>query len=388
MSDSDALLKMVYFDEDTVHEQMLDIQKLKALHESATGLRPNIFGLLCYSLGWISGIIMLLIKGKDRFIRFHAWQSIMVFGILTVPITVLNLLTLNNSVLYWTLLILYWIIVISSLSLWVLLMFRAYQGHGYRLRMVGDIATTLSQTWGSLANDKMRFAAVAARGRNAVVESPESEWKTQQDGNGLRVVLNEVVKSIIVLGETRDPYTAAHQQRVAQLACAIAREMGISDDRIEGLQIMGIIHDIGKVAVPAEILSKPGRLSSYEFGIIKTHPEIAYNIVKGLEFPWPVAEAIFQHHERLNGSGYPRGISGDDIMLEAKILGVADVVEAMASHRPYRPALGIDKALEEIAQNRGILYDASVVDACLRLVAEKGFKFDEEKSSSVSHIGT
>ncbi|MGA7678435.1 MAG: HD domain-containing phosphohydrolase [Dehalococcoidia bacterium] len=388
MSDSDTLLKIVYFNKDTIHEQMIDIQKLKALRESATRLRPNIFGLLCYSLGWISGIIMLLIKGKDRFVRFHAWQSIIVFGILTVPITVLNLLTLTDSVLYWTLFILYWIIVTSSLCLWISLMFRAYQGHAYQLRMVGNIATSLSQTWGSLANDKVRFSDVAARGRNAVIESPESERKTQQDANGLRVMLNEAVKSIIVLGETRDPYTAAHQQRVAQLACAIAREVGISDDRIEGLQVMGNIHDIGKVTVPAEILSKPGRLNIYEFGIIKTHPGVAYNIVKGLEFPWPVAQAVFQHHERLNGSGYPRGISGDDIILEAKILGVADVVEAMASHRPYRPALGINKALEEISQNRGILYDASVVDACLRLVAEKGFKFNEEKSSSASHIGT
>jgi uncharacterized membrane protein len=376
MPASDSLLKTVYFNKEITHEQPIDIQKLKVLRESATRLRPNIFGLLCYLLGWISGIIMLLTKGKDRFVRFHAWQSIIVFGILAVPIAVLNLLILTDSVLYWFLFILYWIIVTFSLCLWISLMFRAYQGHTYQLHIVGNIATNLSQTWGSLANDEVRFSAVAEEGRNEVNKAPGSEWKTQQDASGLRTMLNEAVKSIIVLGETRDPYTAAHQQRVAKFACAIAREMGLSDERIEGLQVMGTIHDIGKVAVPAEILSKPGRLSSYEFGIIKTHPEVAYDIVKGLEFPWPVAQAVFQHHERLNGSGYPQGISGDNIVFEAKILGVADVVEAMASHRPYRPALGISKALEEISQNRGTLYDASVVDACMRLITEKGFEFN------------
>ncbi len=376
MSDSASFLKTVHFNKEIIHEQTRDSQKLKVLPESATKLRPNICGLLCYLLGWISGIIMLLTKGKDGFVRFHAWQSIIVFGILTLPITVLNLFTFTDPILYWSFFILYWIIVTFSLFLWVSLMFRAYHGRTYQLGIVGNIATSLSQTWGSLANDEVRFSAVAERGRNPEIESPESKRETKQDADGLRMMLNEVVKSIIVLGETRDPYTAAHQHRVAQFACAIAREMGISNERIEGLQVMGTIHDIGKVAVPAEILSKPGRLSSYEFGIIKAHPEVAYNIVKGLKFPWPVAQAVFQHHERLNGTGYPQGISGDDIVFEAKILGVADVVEAMASHRPYRPALGISKALEEISQNRGVLYDAGVVDACMRLVAEKGFKFN------------
>lgn len=387
MRASNVLLKTINFNKEIAQEQTTGIQKLKLLHESADGLRPNISGLLCYFLGWISGIIMLLIKGKDGFVRFHAWQSIIVFGILTIPITVLNLLTLTGSILYLFLIILYWIIVASSLYLWIFLMFRAYQGRVYRLHIVGNIASNLSQTWGSLANEKAKLSSAAEISIAKEAKSSEAELKIQQNVEGLRGMLNEAVKSIIVLGEIRDPYTATHQQQVAQFACAIAREMGLSNDRIEGIHVMGAIHDIGKVAVPAEILSKPGRLNNYEFGIIRTHPEVAQNVVKGLEFPWPVAKAIFQHHERLNGTGYPQGISGDDIIVEAKILGVADVVEAMASHRPYRPSLGISKALEEISKNRNILYDANVVDACLRLFAGKNSRFNEGKGSLLSYIG-
>lgn len=175
--------------------------------------------------------------------------------------------------------------------------------------------------------------------------------------------------------ETRDPYTAGHQLKVSELATAIAREMKLTEDRIEGIRIASLIHDIGKVSIPAEILSNPTKLNEIEYGLIKNHSQIGYDILKTIDFPWPVAQIVLQHHEKLDGSGYPQGLKGNKILLEAKIMGVADVVEAMSSHRPYRPALGIDKALEEISQNRGILYDPEVVDTCLKLFKEKGFKF-------------
>ena len=175
--------------------------------------------------------------------------------------------------------------------------------------------------------------------------------------------------------EMRNPYTAGHQRQVAQLACAIAQEMGFPAERVEGMRVLGCLHDIGKIAIPAEILSKPGKLSEMEFPLIQDHPRAGYEIIKDIDFPFPLAEGILQHHERLNGSGYPLGISGPDIILEARILGVADVVEAMASHRPYRGALGIDKALAEISRNRGILYDPEIVDICTKLFTEKGFSF-------------
>jgi putative nucleotidyltransferase with HDIG domain len=176
--------------------------------------------------------------------------------------------------------------------------------------------------------------------------------------------------------EMRDPYTAGHQLRVAQLACALGQEMGLSQDQLEGIRVMGFLHDIGKIGIPAEILNKPGRLNEVEANLVKTHAGIGYAILKDLEFPWPVAQAILQHHERLDGSGYPSGLADRQIILEARILAVADVVEAMASFRPYRPAVGIDVAMKEISRNRGRLYDPEVVDVCLRLFKEKGFKFD------------
>ena len=155
----------------------------------------------------------------------------------------------------------------------------------------------------------------------------------------------------------------------------MATDMGLTDDQVEGVRITASLHDIGKIGVPAEILSKPGRLIDIEFNLIKNHPQTGYELLKDIEFPWPVAQIVLQHHERMDGSGYPQGLKSEDILLEARILAVADVVEAMASHRPYRAALGIEAALEEISKNEGILYDAEVVDACLKLFTEKGFKF-------------
>jgi len=186
-----------------------------------------------------------------------------------------------------------------------------------------------------------------------------------------------IIRVMVSIVEMRDPYTANHQKRVTDLAHALTTEMGLSKGEIDGVHMAASIHDIGKISVPAETLSKPSRLSKNEFDMIKEHPEVGYNILKGIAFPWPVAQIVLQHHERLDGSGYPQKLSAEEIVLEARVLGVADVVEAMASHRPYRPALGIDKALEEISKNRGVLYDTRVVDACLKLFYEKGFKFKE-----------
>jgi len=176
--------------------------------------------------------------------------------------------------------------------------------------------------------------------------------------------------------EVKDPYTAGHQQRVSQLTTAISKELNLSPDKIEGIRIASLLHDIGKISVPTEILSKTTKLSDIEFSLIKVHSQIGYDILKAIDFSYPVANIVLQHHEKINGSGYPGRLRGDEILLEAKIICVADVVEAISSHRPYRPALGTDKALEEISQNRGILYEPEVVDVCLKLFKEKGFKFE------------
>ncbi|HUX25055.1 MAG TPA: HD domain-containing phosphohydrolase [Burkholderiales bacterium] len=175
--------------------------------------------------------------------------------------------------------------------------------------------------------------------------------------------------------ETRDAYTAGHQRRVAELVLAIARELNMPEDDIHAAHLAALVHDLGKIQVPAEILSKPGKLLPVEFELIKYHPTSGYNILKDVDFPWPIAEIVYQHHERLDGSGYPRGLKGDELLLAAKILAVADTIEAMSSHRPYRAALGIDKALAEIEQGRGSLYDAGAVDACVKLFQEHRFAF-------------
>jgi HD-GYP domain-containing protein (c-di-GMP phosphodiesterase class II) len=174
--------------------------------------------------------------------------------------------------------------------------------------------------------------------------------------------------------EIRDPYTAGHQIRSADLARAIATEMGLAQEKIDGIRMASSIHDIGKLSIPAEILSKPTRLTELEFSLIKEHSRSGYEMLKDVESPWPLAEIVYQHHERMDGSGYPRNLKGDDILMEARIMAVVDVVESMASHRPYRPALGIEAALDEIAKNKGILYDNTVADACLRLFREKGYQ--------------
>jgi PAS domain S-box-containing protein/putative nucleotidyltransferase with HDIG domain len=204
----------------------------------------------------------------------------------------------------------------------------------------------------------------------------QAEQALQKSYHQVRETLITTVNTLSSTAEMRDPYTAGHQRRVTILACAIAEEMGITQEQFDGLRLAGLIHDIGKIAVPVEILSRPGRIGETEFNIIMTHPQAGCNLLREIEFPWPVAQIVLQHHERMDGSGYPRGLRDGGIILEARILAVADVVEAMASHRPYRPALGIEAALAEITNNKGILYDHDVVDSCLRLFIEKGFTIE------------
>lgn len=208
---------------------------------------------------------------------------------------------------------------------------------------------------------------------NRIKTEKELKLRTKK----LQEALEATVQAMAFTIETRDPYTAGHQRRVTRLACAIAEEMGLAEDKIEGLRMAGDLHDIGKISVPAEILSKPGPISEVEYNLIKTHPQVGYEILKNIEFPWPIAQIVQQHHERMNGSGYPLGLRGNKILTEARILAVADVVEAMATHRPYHPAQPIDMALDEISDNKGKLYDPQVVVACLRLFIKKGFKFSD-----------
>lgn len=199
------------------------------------------------------------------------------------------------------------------------------------------------------------------------------EELVQERTRELRDNLLDFVTAIGATIEVRDPYTAGHQRRVAHLATAIARELQLTENQIIGLRLASVVHDIGKIKVPAEILSKPGRLDEIEFDLIKRHPVTGHEILKSINFPWPIAEAVLQHHERLDGSGYPSGLKDEEILPEAKIVAVADVVEAMVSHRPYRAGLGVDAAMEEITRNRGVIYDALVVDVCVKLFREQGY---------------
>jgi PAS domain S-box-containing protein len=211
-----------------------------------------------------------------------------------------------------------------------------------------------------------------------VTKRKQAEEKVQHTLDSLRKAVAATIQVTVAVVERRDPYTAGHQTRVSDLARAIAREMELPQDKIDAVRMAGAIHDVGKVAVPAEILSRPTELSKLEFSLIKEHSQSGYEILKAVESPWPLAEIVYQHHERMDGSGYPRNLKGEDILMEARIIAVADVVESMASHRPYRPALGINLALEEIEKNKGILYDAGAVDVCLRLFREKGYELFQQ----------
>ncbi|MDO8988643.1 MAG: PAS domain S-box protein [Sideroxyarcus sp.] len=210
-----------------------------------------------------------------------------------------------------------------------------------------------------------------------ITERKQAEEERRLIAKRLGQTLSQTINAIAAMVEARDPYTAGHQRRVAALACAIAGDMGFSADRIHGLDLAATIHDLGKIRIPSEILSKPGQLSKVEYELIKLHPQAGYDIIKNVQFHWwPVAEMVLQHHERLDGSGYPQGLKGDQILPEANILAVADVVEAMMTHRPYRAGLGEEAALDEIVRNRGVLYDPAVVDSCIALFRDKKFEFE------------
>lgn len=229
-----------------------------------------------------------------------------------------------------------------------------------------DRPVHLKQCWSAISDITDRKQAQEALSLKQTVAS-------------LRKALAQTVQALSSTTAMRDAYTTRHQARVAQLAAAIAQEMGFSADRIEGMRVMGLLHDIGNMAVPLELLCKSGGTSESELGIIREHVLAGYETVKAIDFPWPVAQAMLQHHERLDGSGYPSGLSGQDIILEARVLMVADIVDTIACDLPHRPGLGIDQALEEIKQSRGTLYDPAVVDVCIRLFLEKGFRFDQQK---------
>lgn len=262
---------------------------------------------------------------------------------------------------------------------------RALVAENLRRRLAGEVRSIaysflLRRKDGSTVDVGVHGASASYRGQPAIIgllqdisERKRSEEQTRRYLAQLEAALMRTVEVATIISEMRDPYTAGHEKRVAQVAVALGRELGLDAPRLEGLRVAGHLHDIGKITIPAEILAKPGRLSNAEFELIKGHPEAGYNVLKDVEFPWPVAQVVRQHHERFDGSGYPQGLKGDAILYEARIMAVADVVEAMSSYRPYRPGLGIDKALAEIERGRGSAYDPMVADACLRLFREKGY---------------
>jgi len=224
--------------------------------------------------------------------------------------------------------------------------------------------------------------ATKHNGRTALVGVCFDVTKRVRAEARLRQAMEGAIHAMALTVETRDPYTAGHQRRVADLASAIAEGIGIHQEAIQGIKMSAVIHDLGKLRVPPDILSNPGRLTEPEFAIIKTHPRVAYDILSAIEFPWPVSKIVYQHHERIDGSGYPQGLQKDEILIEARIIGVADVVEAMASHRPYRPALGIDRALEEIQLGAGTRYDPDVASVCVDLFESKGYSLLDTRGSS------
>jgi len=210
-----------------------------------------------------------------------------------------------------------------------------------------------------------------------ITDRKRMQQRLQFSLDNLKKVMDGTISAMAMAVEMRDPYTSGHQHRVAELAQAIAQEIKLSAENIEGVYMAASIHDIGKISLPAEILSKPVKLTDIERKMIQAHSKVGYDILRGIDFSWPIAQIVLQHHERIDGSGYPHGLGGEEILIGARIVGVADVVETMASHRPYRPSIGLDKALEEVSNNKGKLYDQRVVNACLKLFNEKGFKFSE-----------
>jgi PAS domain S-box-containing protein len=251
-----------------------------------------------------------------------------------------------------------------------------------RARMLGKPPTELAMYRVLHKDGSLVFCLGSAlgtkhNGRNALVGVSVDITERVKTQMRLKQALEGSINAMALTVETRDPYTAGHQKRVAELATAIATEMQVAPETVEGIRMAGVIHDLGKLRVPPDILSNPGRLTEPEFAIIKTHPQVAHDILSVIDFPWPVSEVVYQHHERIDGSGYPQGLEKDEILIEARIIGVADVVEAMASHRPYRPALGVEKALKEIREGSGTRYDSSVASACLGLFESKAYSLPD-----------
>ena len=237
--------------------------------------------------------------------------------------------------------------------------------------VVAEGASDFVQKPASLQEVVIRIKRVIQERENAA-ERNRMGQELQESFRRLKKGLEDTISVLARAIETRDPYTSGHQKRVSELSCLIGKEIHLPPEQLDGLRLAGLIHDIGKISIPSEILNKPGRLSEVEYNLIKTHSEIAYEILKDIDFPWPIADMVLQHHERLDGTGYPKGLKSDNILLEAKILAVADVVDAMAAHRPYRPSLGVDQALEEITRSRDRLYDSRIVEACLRVIDREG----------------
>lgn len=238
----------------------------------------------------------------------------------------------------------------------------------------------------ALANKELIFQNKDKENRAAELVLANKELAFQNNEKAKRaaelIVVNEelhdalmnTVQVAMILSEMRDPYTAGHERRVAEIAVAISAELGFDSGQQEGIRVAGYLHDVGKIKIPAEILSKPGRLTENEYSLIKDHAQSGYDVLSRVDFPWPIADVALQHHERIDGSGYPHSLKRESIIMEARIIAVADTVEAMSSHRPYRPGLGIEKALAEIEQGRAVIYDENVVDVCLKLFREKGFR--------------
>jgi len=320
------------------------------------------------------GSFLLILFGVFTFSNLRFWASLLV-GLLI-------LLVYTVSVALWTKVVFVDFIMGDFLTAVALVIGAAAKTlfTDRARRRLFETSELLSESY-NMVEQKVRERTTELQVTNTqltgeITDRKQAEEQLQHTLDSLRRAVGTTIQVMVSAVEVRDPYTAGHQIRSANLARTIATEMGLSQEKIEGIRMAGSIHDIGKLSIPAEILSKPTKLSELEFSLIKEHAQQGYEMLKNVESPWPLAEIVYQHHERMDGSGYPRNLKGDEILMEARIMAVADVVEAMASHRPYRPALGIDAALAEIQKNRGTLYDNTVVDACLKLFRENGFKLE------------
>lgn len=247
-------------------------------------------------------------------------------------------------------------------------------------KLLAELAAANKELLFQNQEKEKRAAELAIANKELAFQNKEKEKRAAElivINEELHDALMNTVRVAMILSEMRDPYTAGHERRVAEIAVAISAELGFDIYQQEGIRVAGYLHDVGKIKIPAEILSKPGQLTDNEYNLIKEHPQAGHEVLNRVQFPWPIAEVALQHHERMNGSGYPQNLKGESIIIEARIMAVADTVEAMSSHRPYRPGLGLESTLTEIEHGRAVIFDANVVDACLKLFREKRFKLPE-----------